>query len=431
MTNGKANEEARLVRAEVQNVLGIRLAEVTFDKDGGLLVVGGENGAGKSSLLDALRWALDGVKPKGKEMLRHGADKGTVSLKLAGQMVEIKRSVTEKGAYLKATWATGADVKSPQKVLDALIGTFGIDPTEFLMMNGEQQAKRVQEVMGVDFSDLDAHHKRLFEERTIANRRVRDAEGELRNLPQIDGDPVEPVVLSDLVARLEEAEKSKREHEENVALLEQVAKKATALAAEIDEATKRLASLRASRDEMFAVVQNGEAELIDTAPLREKLKDAEAINAKASAFKRRAEAEWKVKVLSTDVEKTDVELKSIAAERLARVGAAPCKVPGVCISDGVVCYDPVLDANTTDTDRDQHSLPISELSDGQRLRLAFEIAAAGAPDPKVMFLRHGSLLDAANRKYVAELAQERGYTVVMESVGDNEVDVLIEDGVSK
>ena len=32
---------SRIIRAEVQNVLGIRLAEVRFDAEGGLTVVGG------------------------------------------------------------------------------------------------------------------------------------------------------------------------------------------------------------------------------------------------------------------------------------------------------------------------------------------------------------------------------------------------------
>jgi len=420
--NDKIKSSAHLVRAEVQNVLGIRLAEVKFDADGGLIVIGGENGAGKSSLLDALRWALDGVKPKGKEMLRHGADKGTVVIELAGEVIEIKRSVTEKGAYLKATGANGAEIKSPQKVLDALIGTFGIDPTEFLLMTAEQQAKRVQEVMGVDFSDLDAEHKRLFEERTIANRRVRDAEGELRNLPRPDGAPVEPVILSDLVAQLDVAEKAKRTHEGAVALLEEIKNNIEQVRTDIEEKKKQLEQLVQNHNSLLDTVNEGAKELVDTAPLREKLKNAEAINARASAWKRRAEAEAKVKEFTDDVTEIEGRLDGISFDRLQRINNAPGKISGVSIDDGVVYY-------LADEEEDGH--PVSELSDGQRLRLAFEIAAAGSPDLKVMFLRHGALLDQKNRMAVAELAQDRGYTVVMEVVGANGIDVLIEDGVSK
>lgn len=405
----------RLVRAEVQNVLGIRIAEVKFDPDGGLIVIGGENGAGKSSLLDALRWALDGSKPKGKELLRHGSDKGTVVIELAGEVVEIRRSVTEKGAYVKVTGENGADIKAPQKVLDALVGTFGIDPTEFLTLNEEQQAKRVQEVMGVDFTDLDAKHKQLYEERTNWNRRVRDADGELRNMPRPDGKPVEPVVLSELVEELNKAESVRRAHYEKMMLLEELKLNIDLVKVDIEEKNKQLAQLAQNWIDLAEDVKNGEKELVEVEPLRERLKNAEAINAQSVAWKRRTEAEEKVRKLGIEAEKADKELADVQAERAKRIAEAPLSIDGVDIRDGVVCYN---------------GSPLSEASDGQRLRVAFEIAAAGNPKLKIMFLRHGALLDSNNRKMVSELAQKRGYTVVMEVVGTSGIDVFIEDGVS-
>jgi len=424
-------QKSRLVRAEVQNVLGIRLAEVKFDPDGGLLVVGGENGAGKSSLLDALRWALDGTKPKGKELLKRGAEKGTVVVELAGEVIEIRRSVTAKGAYVKATGANGAEIKAPQKVLDALVGTFGIDPTEFLAMSDEQQAKRVQEVMGVDFADLDAEYKRLYEERTVANRRVRDAEGELRNIPRPEGEPVEPVVLSELVEQLNEAETAKRDYEETVSMLEQVKRRTEQVKAEIDEKQKQLAKLSQSWVDLESVVRSADHDFPDPEPIREQLKNAEEINSKAAAFKRREEAEWKVKVLSTDVEKVERQIDTNALDRSRRINDATNHVPGITIIDGVVCCERQLDAHSTDDDQVKDALPISQLSDGERLKVAFEVAAAGAPDLRVLFMRHGALLDQRNRMAVADLAQARGYTVVMEVVGSSEVDVYVEDGVAR
>jgi chromosome segregation ATPase len=411
-------QKSRLVRAEVQNVLGIRLAEVKFDPDGGLIVVGGENGAGKSSLLDALRWALDGSKPKGKELLRRGADKGTVIVELAGEVVEIRRSVTAKGAYVKATGANGAEIKAPQKVLDALVGTFGIDPTEFLTMNDEQQSKRVQEVMGVDFTDLDAEHKRLFEERTIANRRVRDTEGELRNLPHTDGPAVEPVVLSELVEKLNESETARRDFDETKSMLEQVKRRTAQVKAEIDEKQKQLTTLNQSWAELESVIMSSEPELVDPEPLREQLKNAEAINALAALQQRRAEATTKVREAEISVEKIEAGLVAIVVSRKDRINSATRRIPGITIVDGVVC-------------RESDQQPISQISDGERLRVAFEVAAAGAPDLRVLFMRHGALLDKKNRMAISELAHERGYVVVMEVVGTTGIDIFIEDGVVK
>lgn len=424
-------DSTRLVRAEVQNVLGIRLAEVKFSPDGGLIVVGGENGAGKSSLLDALRWALDGSKPKGKELLRHGSDKGTVVIELAGEVVEIRRSVTEKGAYVKVTGENGADIKAPQKVLDALVGTFGIDPTEFLTLNDEQQAKRVQEVMGVDFTDLDAKHKQLYDERTNWNRRVRDADGELRNCPRPDpSDPTEEVVLSTLLEEIAEAEEWERSLKKDEAEIAELRADAASINTEIDQLEKRIKELTTQRAQIVELEKTLKEKFescgptlaetqdngSDSASLRAKLANAESINARVAVAKRRAEAEEKVRKLGIEAEKVDKELENVQAERAKRIAEAPLSIDGVDIRDGAVYYN---------------GSPLSEASDGQRLRVAFEIAAAGNPKLKIMFLRHGALLDSKNRKTVSELAQERGYTVVMEVVGTSGIDVFIEDGVSK
>jgi DNA repair exonuclease SbcCD ATPase subunit len=429
--NDKTKSSAHLIRAEVQNVLGIRLAEVKFDPDGGLIVVGGENGAGKSSLLDAIRWALDGVKPKGKELLHHGADKGVVTLDLAGEVVEVRRAVTEKGTTLKVTGPDGSDLKKPQGVLDALCGRFGIDPTEFLTLNDEQQTKRVQEVMGVDFSDLDAKHKRLYEERTNANRRVRDAEGELRNRPRPEpGDPTEEVVLSTLLKEIAEAEEWERSFKKDEAELEELRVDAASIKAEISQLENRTKELTTQRaqivelgkalkekfDSRVPTLAETQANGSDAASLRAKLTNAETINARVAVGKRRAEAEDKVRTLGIEAEKVDKALADVQSERAKRIAEAPLRVDGVDIRDGVVCYN---------------GAPLSEASDGQRLRVAFEIASAGNPDLRVLFLRHGALLDSKNRKTVAELACERGYTVVMEVVGTSGIDVFIEDGVSK
>jgi DNA repair exonuclease SbcCD ATPase subunit len=419
---------ARLIRAEVQNVLGVRLAEVAFDPDGGMTVVGGANGAGKSSLLDAIRYGIDGVKPKGKDLLRHGAEKGFVRLELAGEVVEVRRGVTAKGTTVKLTGADGAELKKPQGVLDALVGAFGVDPTAFLLLNDEAQAKRVQEVMGVTFDDLDAKRNAAFEERTIRNRRARDAEGELRALPPCER--VEPVVVSDLLEQIrgaEDLERAVNDGEREIATLRE--RKAD-VEARLEEAEKLVEKLQAERSEIIAKGRarreaiNVRAEELkgragnglDAASLRARLSTAEATNAKSAAWERREEARRRLNDAEAAVTDMEGQLAEVDAERAARIAAAPLAIPGVAVVDGAVHW---------------HGKPLSEASDGERLRAAFEIAAAGAPDLRVLFLRHGALLDDRAREAVAELARERGYTVILETVGTAGIDVLVEDGIAK
>lgn len=428
----ETTETARLVRATVSNVLGIKFAEVEFDKDGGMIVVGGENGAGKSSLIEALRWNLDGVKPHRKKLLHRGQEKGSVVMKLAGTIIEeVRRTVTEKNDYLKLTRPDGEEIKkAPAGKLKSLVGTHGIDPSTFIDLTDKQQTERVQKVMGLDLDDLDEEYNLLDEKRTNANRRVRDAEGEIKTLPPADGVPTEKVVVSDLLEQIDMVDKREKARVADVKALEDLREKNATLKTTIKEAEEALASLMAERGDLITqgkqlaekVAANAEeatveiSECRDSENLRAKLRDAETINERVEVSVRRTIAEGKLEGLKVAADKHKTDLETLAKTRAERIAAAPVSIPGIDIRDGVVYYA---------------GKPFGDQSDGEQLLTAFEIAAAGDPELKVLFMRHGSKLDAKNRQAVAEKAMKRGYTVVMEVVGTDGIDIHMENGVAR
>jgi len=69
------SDVSKIISIEVNNLMAIRFAEVDFDEAGGLFVVGGLNGSGKSSLLQAAQFAFGGKKAIDKDPLRYGAEK--------------------------------------------------------------------------------------------------------------------------------------------------------------------------------------------------------------------------------------------------------------------------------------------------------------------------------------------------------------------
>ena len=156
----------KIVKFEAENVK--RLSAVEITPDGSLVVVGGANEAGKTSVLDSIWYALGGEKAVCDKPLRNGQKKGFVRLDLGEFVVE--RTFTEKGSKLEVRSKDGFAAKSPQAILDGLCGSMAFDPLEFSRMKPRDQLATLRELVGLDFTKLDAERATAFAERTNKNR---------------------------------------------------------------------------------------------------------------------------------------------------------------------------------------------------------------------------------------------------------------------
>jgi len=148
-----------------------RLKAVEIEPDGSLVIIRGENGAGKSSVIDSIWAALGGKNACPDKPIRDGEDKATISLDLGDYVVT--RTFTPKDTYLAVRTRDGATLPNPQKMLDGIIGAVGFDPFEFSRKPAKEQAKTLASVAGLDFAELNAERKAAYDSRTEANREVK------------------------------------------------------------------------------------------------------------------------------------------------------------------------------------------------------------------------------------------------------------------
>ncbi len=112
MSNG-----LRVVSLTAENVKRIRAVHIEPSDD--LVVVSGENGAGKSSVLDAIEMALRGKAAVPAEPIRRGAHRARIVLDLGDIVVE--RSFAQGSSKLTVKSRDGEVQKSPQSLLDELV----------------------------------------------------------------------------------------------------------------------------------------------------------------------------------------------------------------------------------------------------------------------------------------------------------------------
>jgi hypothetical protein len=170
-----------------------RIQAVSITPQGNVVVIGGKNGAGKSSVLDSIEWTLAG-DPSAKMPVRRGQERSRTVIEIGepGKPPElvVKRVFTAAGGTsLVVTNADGAKQMSPQGILDKLQGRLTFDPLAFARQKPQQQAETMRALVGLDFAAHDAARDKLFEDRTAVNRHVKTLEAQLAGMPKYEGFP--------------------------------------------------------------------------------------------------------------------------------------------------------------------------------------------------------------------------------------------------
>lgn len=410
-----------VVQLTAENVK--RLHAVTVRPNGALVVIGGRNAQGKSSLLDSIEMALAGADAIPIEPVRHGARRARIIVDL-GEIV-VERTFSAKGTQLVVRDKDGNEKSSPQKLLNTLCARVAFDPLEFARMEPKKQDEVLRKLCPeADTSDLDAARAKVFDQRTELNREIKRLEARIDAMPIQAGVPKEPIDVKETAAEL------KRRHEANAKRAEasrQIDARREDLAGldraigEKREQVKRLeADITAAmteRETMAASVLRAEQELPgeeSTAELQAKLENAEGTNAKVRAAAERKAVDEELIAKTSEADLLTDTLMSLDEEKSGRLAKAQFPIAGLGFDETGPMFGGV---------------PLAQASQAEQLRVSVAIGAALNPKVKVMLVREGSRLDDDGMRLLAELAEQTGSQVWVERVGTKDPSaVVIEDG---
>ena len=402
---------SHIVALEVQNVK--RLTAVSVKPNGALVVVGGRNAQGKTSVLDAIMMALGGEKGIPNEPLRRGADKGQVVVELDDGMIVRRTFTPGGGGALTVTNKEGARYGSPQKLLDALTGKLTFDPLAFSRMDRKAQAQTLRDLIGLDFSDLDGKRKAAFDERTDANREVKRIEGALAKLPPVpEGTPEQEVLIDELATELERRKMLNQVMRGNAHDLEAMRARAVVIKDQITDLEEQLAAVT-DQGKLLAARVAAAVEL-DESEVLEQMRALQTTNAAARTLAERRRLQADLDAQSERAMDLTGKIQSIDDAKREATEAAAMPIEGLAFDESGVTLN---------------GLPLDQASGAEQLRASVAIGLAMHPKLKVLLVRDGSLLDEDGMRLVAEMAHEAQAQVWLERVGKDEATtVLIEDG---
>lgn len=174
---------AKITGFSVQDFKRVKLVEIQ-PSENGLTILGGRNAQGKSSVLDAIAYALGGEAFRPSDINNHDAE-GNAKIK-----VEIDGLVVEragKNGALKITDSRG--MKGNQTLLNEIVSRFALDLGTFMRANDTEKAKLLLKMFPQLEGDLEALKKEadvIRDERMEMNRDKKRIQAQFDGMPKFD-----------------------------------------------------------------------------------------------------------------------------------------------------------------------------------------------------------------------------------------------------
>jgi len=411
----------KIIKLEVENVKRIKAA--TIKPDGSTVVIGGKNGAGKSSAIDSIAYALGGKALCPDEPLRRGKKRGSVKIDLGEYSVE--RIFTKGGSRLEVK---GSKDETGQALLDRLIGKtqLGFDPIAFMHKKRADQLEVVKQLAGVDCADLEKKRQRAYDDRTDVNRTVKSLAARVDGMPHHKDAPDKEVSMSDLLAELDKRRDTNERNDDERDRLEAhnegttfLINKINAVEEEIDrlevkrkDAHEQLKDLRATVEKQQAVVD--ELKDQDENEVRQQIDASEEVNRRVRENNTRAALATELEEAEDQSSALTDEIESCDDERKKRIEAAKLPVEGMGFDDDCVTFN---------------GLPLDQASQAEQIRVVVAIAFALSGELRIALVRGGSLLDDDSLALLRQAVDEDGGQLWIEHArAGSDATVVFEDG---
>lgn len=394
---------------EIENVKRIKAVSLT-PSENGLTILGGDNGQGKTSVLDAICWAVGGNKYKPTNAARDGAYTDPhIRITLSNGLI-VERS--GKNAALKVIDPQGN--KSGQALLDSFISELALNLPKFLNASDKEKADTLLQIIGVgeQLVKMEQEEKRLYEQRHAIGQIADQKKKFAAEMPSWQGVPEQPVTASELILQQQEILRKNAENQRlrlQLAACEDAVVKAQAA---LQEAKHALA--KAEYDAAQARKSAKDLQDESTAEIEKSISEIDAVNAKVRDNLAKAAAEQEADGLSKRYEELTTEIECIRTARRELLHGANLPLPGLSVADGKLLY---------------HERAWDCMSGAEQLMVATAIVRCLKPDCGFVLLDKLEQMDVRTLADFGRWLESEGLQAIATrvSTGD-ECSVIIEDG---
>lgn len=416
----------KITALEAENVKRIKAVALT-PAPTGLTLVGGNNNQGKTSVLDALAWALGGDRFRPDAAQRDGA------LAPAHLMVKLSNGVVVerkgKNASLTVTDPTGR--RSGQQLLNAFVEPLALDLPRFMDASDKEKADILLRIIGIgsELHTRDLEIKGLYDKRTFTGQLAAQKKHFADELISYPEAPDKPISASDLIRQQQDILARNGENQRKRNQLDKLIDEKNQLNFTLRDLDEKIEDLKEEYEQTQAKFTDLEKQIFQarksaaqlqdesTAELEASIRDIEDTNRKVRANLEKARAEDEAAQYSGEYDRLTEAIQQKRADRMALLNGADLPLPGLSVEDGALTY------------KGKHW---RDMSGSDQLRVAAAIVRRLNPDCGFVLLDKLEQMDMTTLQEFSAWLEAEGLQAIATRVSTgSECQIIIEDGMVK
>ena len=466
-----------ITKIKIKNLFGIS----EYEADGKSVELSGKNGAGKTSVIDAIRYALTNKSDR-KYIVRNGETEGEILIETDNGL-RINRKARTTQADYKSVKQNGKEVGSPETFLRDIFTPLQLNPVEFLGMSEKQQNAIILDMIdypwGLDkirewfgeipswinydqnilsvLNDIQSEKGEYFMNRQDVNRDIRNKRAFIEEIAatipaNYDVEKWETASAGELYTQIERIRKSNEDIRKAQALLEsrdskvrkfeadreiskaaierEISSRRTQIEKEVASLEDQIRALQVEKDSLtekqadkLAVIEETykanvakyDAEVEAYAEYRDKKEQSPAELEEQAAtiehMKAHINEYRRMQSLQKEVEELQEESQSYT-DRIEKARTLPGEIlatanipiDGLTIKDGT----PLI-----------HGLPVSNLSDGEKLDLCIDVAIQKPNGLQIILIDGVEKLSTGIREALYKKCKDKGLQFIATRTTDD------------
>lgn len=403
---------------EVENVKRVKAVKVEPSVDG-LTVIGGKNNQGKTTVLDAIAWALGGGKFRPSEPAREGSvTPPQLRISLSNGLIVERKG---KNSDLKVMDPEGG--KSGQALLDGFVSELALNLPKFMAMTDKEKATTLLNIIGVgdQLYTLENQEQTLYNQRHGLGQMAEQKKSAAAEMTTFPDAPAEPVSAAELIQKQQTILAKNGENQQKRAKAGQLAEKQTVLTEEVRQLSLQLAEKKAELEQVSSdLITSAKTvqELQDesTAEIEQSISDIDAINEKVRTNQKKATAEAEAEELKSQYDDMSEQLEEVRKKKMALLDGANLPLEGLSIEEGQLTYN-------------GHQW--DGMSGSDQLKVATAIVRKLNPECGFVLVDKLEQMDTDTLAAFGTWAETQGLQIIATRVSTGpECEIIIEDGYS-